>query len=117
MNKLIGCCGLNCENCDVRIATINNDDELRKTTAKYWSELNNENITPDMMNCMGCRMDDVKTVYCEKYCEIRKCVIKNNLNTCADCKDMNECKTLGMISNNNPAVLENLKLLKNEVVK
>lgn len=36
-NKLIGCCGLNCENCDVRIATINNDDALKEKTAILWT--------------------------------------------------------------------------------
>ena len=29
MNSMIACCGLNCETCDARIATITNDDALR----------------------------------------------------------------------------------------
>lgn len=28
-NELIGCCGLDCEVCDARLATLNNDDEPR----------------------------------------------------------------------------------------
>ena len=36
-NKLIGRCGLNCENCDARIATINNDDALKEETAILWT--------------------------------------------------------------------------------
>lgn len=32
MNKLIGCCGLDCEKCDARIATIANDNALREKT-------------------------------------------------------------------------------------
>ena len=32
MKQLIACCGLDCENCDARIATINNDDKLREET-------------------------------------------------------------------------------------
>ena len=39
MNKMIAYCGLNCEKCDAYIATINNDQELRKKTAKLWAEL------------------------------------------------------------------------------
>ena len=31
--QLIGCCGLHCETCDARIATITNDDALRERTA------------------------------------------------------------------------------------
>lgn len=29
-NQLIGCCGLDCEKCDARIATITNDNALRE---------------------------------------------------------------------------------------
>ena len=33
MNDLIGCCGLDCETCDARIATLTNDNVLREKTA------------------------------------------------------------------------------------
>ncbi len=29
-NKLIGCCGVDCDTCDARIATITNDNALRE---------------------------------------------------------------------------------------
>ena len=29
MKQLIACCGLDCEGCDTRIATVRNDNELR----------------------------------------------------------------------------------------
>ena len=32
-NQLIGCCGLDCEKCDARIATLTNDNALREKTA------------------------------------------------------------------------------------
>ena len=49
MKQLIACCGLDCENCAARIATVNNDDELREKTAKEWSVLiNKPEITPSM---------------------------------------------------------------------
>lgn len=54
MKQLIACCGLDCESCDARIATVNNDNELREKTARKWSELNNEPaITAETINCMG----------------------------------------------------------------
>ena len=49
MNDLIGCCGLDCEKCHARIATITNDGELRKKTAALWTKLNGVQITPDMI--------------------------------------------------------------------
>ncbi len=30
MNELIAYCGLDCEKCDARIATLNNDNDLRE---------------------------------------------------------------------------------------
>ena len=56
MKELIGCCGLDCEQCDARIATVNNDEALREKTAKLWSRLNGAEITPQMINCVGCRI-------------------------------------------------------------
>ena len=50
MNKMIAYCGLNCEKCEARLATINNDNELRKEVADKWSKLNNIIITPEMIN-------------------------------------------------------------------
>ena len=48
MNELIGYCGLDCGQCDARIATVNNDDELRARTAKLWCGWNNtDEIKPE----------------------------------------------------------------------
>ena len=107
-NELIGCCGLDCEKCDARLATLNNDDELRRKTAELWSKLNSADITPEMINCTGCRLDGVKTPFCGFICPIRKCVMGKGLATCADCKDVYECATLGTIKENNPDVMKNL---------
>ena len=49
MNKYIAYCGLNCEACEARIATVNNDDDLREKVAKEWSEMNKADITPEMI--------------------------------------------------------------------
>ena len=36
MNNFIAYCGLNCEICEARIATVNNDNTLREKVAKEW---------------------------------------------------------------------------------
>lgn len=74
MKDLIACCGLDCENCDARKATVNNDDALRKKTAKQWAEANDAPIKPEHINCMGCRTEGVKYLYCSDLCPVRKCV-------------------------------------------
>ena len=111
-NQLIGCCGLDCETCDARIATLTNDDALREKTAALWTKLNGVTITPDMIHCTGCRMEGAKTPFCDKLCPIHNCVRGKNLDTCADCEQMDGCPTLGSIAANSPFVLENLKRLQ-----
>ncbi len=103
MNRLIACCGLGCEKCDARIATITNDEALREKTAALWSKLNGVPITPEMLICTGCRTEGAKTPFCDRLCPIRSCVREKGLDTCADCLRMTECQTLGRIATNNPS--------------
>ena len=109
MKDLIACCGLDCEACDARIATLNDDQALREKTAKRWSELNGVEITPAMINCEGCRTDGAKTPYCESLCPIRQCALGKGLATCGDCAEMDSCDKLGMVVGNNPQALRTLK--------
>ena len=109
MNKYIAYCGLDCEKCEARIATVNNDDELRKKVAKEWSEMNHADITPEMINCAGCRIDGVKFAYCDSMCPIRQCAARNNYETCGSCARMESCEKLSMITGNNIEAYERLK--------
>lgn len=63
MKQWIGYCGLDCEVCDARIATINHDEALRKKTAALWSALNGVEITAEMIHCTGCRVAGEKTPF------------------------------------------------------
>lgn len=109
MNKMIAYCGLNCEECDAYIATKNNDEQLRIETSKLWSQLNQVEITPDMIQCTGCRMEGVKTPYCGFICAIRKCGMEKKLETCGQCSRMSDCEKLSPIITNNPGILTSLK--------
>jgi hypothetical protein len=108
MNKMIAVCGLNCEKCDAFIATKNNDQALREKTAKLWSELNKTTILPEHINCEGCRMDGAKTVFCNNLCEIRKCALSRNYETCGECPEMDHCPKVGAIHANNAEAKKNL---------
>lgn len=91
MDKLVGCCGLDCGRCEARKATLENDDALRVVVAKKWSVLNNFEIKPEWINCDGCRMEGLKTVFCEQMCEMRKCVLAKGFSTCYECSDKETC--------------------------
>ena len=81
MNGYIAYCGLDCEACEARLATVNNDNELRIKVAEEWSKLNGVEITPEMINCSGCRIPGVKTVYCDSLCLIRLCAREKQVET------------------------------------
>lgn len=112
MNELIACCGLDCEKCDARIATVTNDEALREKTAALWSQLNGVEITPEMLHCTGCRMAGAKTPFCDRLCPIHSCVREKGLDTCADCAQMDSCETLGRITVNNPPARDRLTRLR-----
>ena len=111
MEKIIGCCGINCAGCDARKATISNNDELRVATAAKWrDEFNAPGITAEMINCTGCREEGPKFSHCNM-CEIRNCVIAKGFNTCADCPELESCSIVAGILQAVPDALSNLKSL------
>ncbi len=107
-NRMIAFCGLDCEVCEARTATVNNDDALREKVAKLWSELNGVEITPEMINCEGCRMDGLKTPYCDALCPIRQCALNRKHETCGSCNELDTCEKVGMVIGNNPDARKNL---------
>lgn len=111
MQKLIACCGLNCAACDARIATIANDNELRARTAEKWkTQYGASEITPEMINCTGCREDGAKFSHCAE-CDIRNCAISKDFQTCANCDKLENCALLVNLHQFVPEALENLKSL------
>ena len=111
---MIAFCGLDCEKCDAYLATINQDSELRERTARLWSELNQVTITPDQINCKGCRAEGEKTFYCESLCGIRQCALQKDVETCRECNEMETCQLIGAIIGNNPSALNNLQQKRSE---
>jgi len=109
MKPLIAYCGLDCEKCEARQATIHKDDEKRKEIAERWSELNHVKITPEMINCLGCRVDGPKTPYCELYCPIRKCALAKGFSSCGLCPEVKSCQDIKAVMDNSPEAVLNLK--------
>lgn len=109
MKKLISCCGINCIDCEAKIATVKNDDSLRRITAEKWKVMfNAPGLSPEMINCTGCREEGAKFSHCFD-CEIRKCVRSKGYDTCADCDQLMSCAIVGAIHKMLPEALSNLK--------
>ena len=109
MDRLIACCGLDCGKCEARRATLEDDDALRGKVAKEWSELNGVEITPEMINCVGCRIEGAKTPFCDSLCPIRQCAMGRGVETCGSCKELDSCGKIRMIIDNNNEALSNLR--------
>lgn len=109
MKERIGYCGLDCGVCDAYRATIHDDQILREQTAKLWAELNQMPILPEHINCLGCREDGVKTVFCEHLCAIRQCALEKGVTICGDCPELENCQTVWVIIQNNPDAKKNLE--------
>lgn len=108
MKDFIAYCGLDCESCEARLATVHNDDALRRKVAALWSDLNGAEITPEMIHCVGCRVSGVKTPFCDALCPIRQCALSRKVETCGSCGEMDGCEKLGAITKNNADALRNL---------
>ena len=104
MKELIGYCGLDCEQCDARIATVDNDEALGEINSEAVEE-----ITPQMINCVGCRIEGVKTPFCNDICLIRKCAESKGMESCGSCDRLDGCETVGAIISGNPQAMDNLK--------
>jgi hypothetical protein len=78
--SMVAYCCLECDKCDVYIATENNDEELRAKVAKEWK------MKAEELYCDGCKSD--RTPF---NCEAKKCAVSRNLPTCAHCDDFTSC--------------------------
>ncbi len=107
MEKCLAICGIDCSICDARIATLNNDDNLRRELARKWvEEYNSPDIKPEDINCVGCTDEGVHIGYCGE-CAIRKCGMEKGVINCAYCDDY-ACETLTSFFEMAPNIKANL---------
>ena len=87
MEKIIAACGIVCSECPAYIATLNDDQEMRKKTAEDWSKAFGVTLNPEDICCDGC-MEEGETYFAHCFeCEIRKCVQEKGILNCAHCED------------------------------
>ncbi|MCL1821955.1 MAG: DUF3795 domain-containing protein, partial [Prolixibacteraceae bacterium] len=64
-------------------------------------------ITAETINCMDCRTDGQKIVFCNDMSEIRKCVYEKGFNICGNCGEMDACSKVGAVFQHVPDAKEN----------
>jgi hypothetical protein len=82
-----GCCGIDCDACEVRIATVRNDiKKLALIAARLESEGHCSFIIPSRVRCTGCLKDGAKSICCNE-CRIRICAMENKIPNCGFCEE------------------------------
>jgi len=85
-DEMLAYCGLVCTDCNAYIAKQNDDDELRRKTAEEWSKPGDP-ISPEEINCDGCKTETGELYKWCPNCEVRACAIEKGVETCAHCDD------------------------------
>ena len=92
---LVGICGLYCGECEVYVAFSEGDLERQEEIAGSISRQFNAEVGPEQIMCGGCRGSE-EISFCAG-CRIRPCATKRGYLTCAECDEMDSCKTLDVM--------------------
>jgi hypothetical protein len=92
---LVGVCGLYCGECEVYVAFSEGDLDKQEEIAEFISLQFGAEVGPEQIMCGGCRGPD-ELAFCAG-CKIRPCATKRGFATCAECDEMDGCKTLGVM--------------------
>ena len=88
---MLGCCGHDCSRCVTYLATIKNDDALRKQSQQFYKTMFGLDIPLDEVNCLGCQSNNVFKLC--KSCPFTKCVSERKIAECSECVEY-PCKVL-----------------------
>ncbi|MEO0082347.1 MAG: DUF3795 domain-containing protein [candidate division WOR-3 bacterium] len=113
MAEMIAYCGIDCGVCPALIATMKNDNELRKKTAAEWSRSFGHDFKPEEINCTGCLTNGAHVYYCDAMCDIRKCAKRKKVPNCGYCAAYS-CEKLDGFLKNVPAARKRLATVRAE---
>ncbi len=87
MGKIVAVCGITCSDCPAYIATVNDDDAMRRQTAEKWAKQFSADIKPENINCKSCLSTEEPVFHYCTQCEIRKCGMDRDIENCAHCEE------------------------------
>ena len=110
----IAICGLDCAVCPAYIVHYTGDKALQKKTAELWKKEYEADITPDMVDCVGCVVVSGPHIgHCFE-CEIRKCGLARKVANCAVCA-LYPCAIVSAFIEKAPPAKANLEKIRAEV--
>lgn len=115
MAKIQAYCGLDCGECEARIASELNDlAELEEVAKKWGQQFGAKNITAEMCICDGCSSGKRISTAHAATCTIRLCASARRVETCAHCPDYG-CATLQGFFAFAPVLKEKLEAIRKEI--
>lgn len=111
----IAYCGFNCAKCPAYIATVTNNENMKKQLAEESRKNLNKKVNPEDIECMGCKSDSGIIIdFCYE-CEVRNCAINKDVKNCAYCNNYDDCSILCKLFEQMPSAKETLDKLRKEV--
>jgi len=110
MAEMIAYCGLDCNKCNVLIATQKNDYEEKKKIAERWTKTLHVDFTPEDITCDGCKSERISG-WCSKICKVRPCAEERKVETCAHCDDY-ACEKLKEFTSTEPEAKQKLEEIR-----
>jgi len=116
MNALLAYCGLDCGGCPIHLATLETDENkkrsLRADIAQTCREKYGMDIqASDVGDCDGCRGNSGRLFVPCSTCAVRSCARKREYETCAACSEF-VCAKLQHILADEPAARTRLEAIR-----
>ena len=95
MERMIAVCGLDCGQCEARLATLAGDEGEKERIAVKWREqFHAPDINAAYVTCEGClNVSGHLGGHCYE-CDIRACGLQHNVPNCAHCAEFGSCEKL-----------------------
>jgi len=92
--KKLNFCGYTCpKECPFLEASVKNDTELKRKAYETWQikERYNVDFDAEKTFCFGCKNSEKPAGVVMLNCTVRSCAIEKKLDSCIECKVLNEC--------------------------
>jgi hypothetical protein len=98
MKDLFSKCGNNCGRCPSYRENLQTDED-RQRCSEGWEEYLGFRLAPGNLRlCDGCQAPDDENPIRYQNCYVRRCAVRNGVETCAHCSAYPQCEDVGMVS-------------------
>ncbi len=98
MSDLFAKCGCNCGRCPSYRENLKTDED-RQRCSHGWEKYLGFRLSPGKLRlCDGCQAPDDENPVRYQNCYVRRCAVRNGVETCALCSAYPKCEDVGMVS-------------------